>query len=160
MAAIDYFTKWPETFAIPNREAETVADVLVDNVFSRFGTAATINNQQGRNLESEVCRKYAPRHLTPRSTACWRGSTEPLACLTAHHQSDWNVHLPLILMTYQSAVQDSNAYTPALLMFDREVWTPAKRCSRDVSDSAWSGLHQQSAGPDGVCTNLCQGPAG
>jgi len=31
------FTKWPEVYAIPNQEALTVADALVNNFFCRFG---------------------------------------------------------------------------------------------------------------------------
>ena len=34
----DYFTKWAETFALKDQNAITVAKVLVDNVFSRYGT--------------------------------------------------------------------------------------------------------------------------
>lgn len=30
LTAMDYFTKWPEAYAIPNQEAETVSDALVD----------------------------------------------------------------------------------------------------------------------------------
>ena len=35
--AMDYFTKWPEAYAIPDQEAATMARVLVDNYFCRFG---------------------------------------------------------------------------------------------------------------------------
>uniref|UniRef100_A0AAV2JG64 Gypsy retrotransposon integrase-like protein 1 n=1 Tax=Knipowitschia caucasica TaxID=637954 RepID=A0AAV2JG64_KNICA len=35
LAAMDYFTKWPEAFAIPDQEAVTVADTLVEGMFSR-----------------------------------------------------------------------------------------------------------------------------
>jgi hypothetical protein len=34
---MDYFTKWPEAYAIPDQEALTVADALVTNSFCRFG---------------------------------------------------------------------------------------------------------------------------
>jgi hypothetical protein len=36
LIAMDYLTKWPEAYAIPNQEAPTVADVLVTNCFCRF----------------------------------------------------------------------------------------------------------------------------
>ena len=36
LIAMDYFTKWPEAYALPNQEAETVAKVLVDQFVSRF----------------------------------------------------------------------------------------------------------------------------
>jgi len=35
---MDSFTKWTEAFAIRNKEAETIAKVLVEQVFNRFGT--------------------------------------------------------------------------------------------------------------------------
>jgi hypothetical protein len=37
LVATDYFTKWPEVYAIPNQEASMVADALVTNFFCHFG---------------------------------------------------------------------------------------------------------------------------
>jgi hypothetical protein len=34
---MDYFTKWPEAYAIPNPEASTVVETLVTNFFCYFG---------------------------------------------------------------------------------------------------------------------------
>lgn len=54
LIAMDYFTKWLEAYAIPDQEAETVADVRVDGMFSRFITARTIHSNQGRIFESKL----------------------------------------------------------------------------------------------------------
>lgn len=54
LVAMDHFTKWPEAYAIPNEEVETVADALVEGVFARFGAAEVIHSDQGRNFESRV----------------------------------------------------------------------------------------------------------
>uniref|UniRef100_A0AAV2KIM1 Integrase catalytic domain-containing protein n=1 Tax=Knipowitschia caucasica TaxID=637954 RepID=A0AAV2KIM1_KNICA len=43
MCAMDYFTKWPEVYALPDQEAETVADTLLEGMFSRFGTPDIIH---------------------------------------------------------------------------------------------------------------------
>jgi hypothetical protein len=37
LIAMDYCTKWPEAYALPNQEASTVAEALVTNFFCRFG---------------------------------------------------------------------------------------------------------------------------
>ena len=37
LIAMDYFTKWPEIYPIPNQEAMTVAEVLVKVFVCRFG---------------------------------------------------------------------------------------------------------------------------
>ena len=50
----DYFTKWPEAYAIPNHEAVTVARKLVDEWVSRFGVMQDLHTDQGREFESKV----------------------------------------------------------------------------------------------------------
>ncbi|GFV50399.1 retrovirus-related Pol polyprotein from transposon 412 [Trichonephila clavipes] len=37
LVVMDYFTKWPEAYPIPDQEASTVAEVLVQHWISRFG---------------------------------------------------------------------------------------------------------------------------
>lgn len=43
---MDYFTKWLEAYALHNQEAETVADTLLEGMFSWFGTAKAIHSDQ------------------------------------------------------------------------------------------------------------------
>ena len=42
LIAMDYFSKWPEAYALPNQEAVTIADVLVSQFFSRFTSRAPL----------------------------------------------------------------------------------------------------------------------
>ncbi|KAI3375469.1 hypothetical protein L3Q82_003801 [Scortum barcoo] len=67
LAAMDYFTKWPEAYAIPDQEAETVANALVEGMFTRFGTA-----------EGQLCRIPPHAHLP---CSCWGES--------CGHQQRW-----------------------------------------------------------------------
>ena len=52
LVVADYFTKWTESFALPNIEAETVATKIVEEVVSRFGLPAIIHSDQGPQYES------------------------------------------------------------------------------------------------------------
>ena len=54
----DYFTRWTEAFAMQNIEAVTVADLLVTEFICRYGIPRQIHSDQGRQLESEVFRKF------------------------------------------------------------------------------------------------------
>uniref|UniRef100_A0A669BAU0 Gypsy retrotransposon integrase-like protein 1 n=1 Tax=Oreochromis niloticus TaxID=8128 RepID=A0A669BAU0_ORENI len=54
LTAMDYFTKWPEAYSLPDQEAETIVDTLVEGMFSRFGVPEVIHTDQGRNFESRV----------------------------------------------------------------------------------------------------------
>ena len=57
MIVSDYFSKWPETFAIPNQETTTVAKMLINNWISRFGVPMKIYSDQGRNFDSNLFQK-------------------------------------------------------------------------------------------------------
>ena len=54
LVAIDYFTKWMEAYPLPDQEATTVAEALVQGMFSRFGTPSELHSDPGRNFESQV----------------------------------------------------------------------------------------------------------
>jgi len=47
LTAMDYFTKWPEAYALPDQEAENIADALLGGMISRFGAAESIHRDQG-----------------------------------------------------------------------------------------------------------------
>jgi len=61
LIAMDYFTKWPEVYAIPNQEASTVADALVTNFLCRFGDPMELHSHQGRNFESRLIQEVLER---------------------------------------------------------------------------------------------------
>lgn len=46
---IDLFTKWVEAFPLPNKEASTVAKVLVEQKFCRFGVPVALLSDRGKN---------------------------------------------------------------------------------------------------------------
>ncbi|GFS57997.1 uncharacterized protein TNCV_3124741 [Trichonephila clavipes] len=50
LVVMDYFTKWPEAYPIPDQEASTVAEVLVRHWISRFGVPLQLHSDQGRNF--------------------------------------------------------------------------------------------------------------
>lgn len=134
LAAMDYFTKCPEAYTIPDQEANTVADALVEGMFTRFWAAEVIHSDQGRNFESGVfsamcdhrgMQKTQTTPLHPQSDGLVkqfnRTLAKQLAILTAEHQCDWDMHLPFVLLAYRSAVQDSTSCTSALLMLGQEL---------------------------------------
>jgi transposase InsO family protein len=58
---MNYFTKWPEVYPIPNQEASTVAEALVTNFFCRFGAPRELHSDQGRNFESHLLNEVLQR---------------------------------------------------------------------------------------------------
>ena len=50
----DYFTKWTECYPMRNMEAATVAELLVEQLFSRFGIPEQIHSDQECQFESRL----------------------------------------------------------------------------------------------------------
>ena len=134
---MDYFTKWPEACAIPNQEAQTVANAIVDGYVSRFGVPHQLHSDQGRNFESAVfngmchrlgIKKTRTTPLHPQSDGMVeifnRTIGNQLAMYDQDNPSEWDRHVPLLLLAYRSAVHEATRETPAMLMLGRELTLP------------------------------------
>jgi hypothetical protein len=66
--AMEYFTKWPYTYAIPNRVASTVPEVLETNLFRRFGILRKLQSDQGHNFKSHPLQVLQRRGVKTRTT--------------------------------------------------------------------------------------------
>ena len=51
---MDYFTKWKESYPIPNQEASTLAEKLVGEFICRLAVPRKIQSDQGTSFESKV----------------------------------------------------------------------------------------------------------
>ena len=133
----DYFTRWVEAYAIPNQEAVTVANKLVEEFFCRFSIPEQLHSDQGRQFESsimqEVCKllHIHKSRTTPYHPQC-DGLVERLnrtligmLATTVHeHPGDWDRHLRQLCMAYNTSVQSSTGFTPFFMMFGRQAKLP------------------------------------
>ena len=138
IVAMDYFTKWPEAFPVPNLQAETVARGLTENVVSRFGIPRELHTDQGRTFEAEVFQevlrilgvhKTRTTPLHPQSDGLVerfnRTLKTMLAKVTDEHQHDWDDHLAWALLAYRVATHRATGLSPAEMNFGRTLTVPA-----------------------------------
>jgi transposase InsO family protein len=68
---IDHFPRYPEAIAIPRQDAETVAQALVTNIFTRHGCPQVITSDKGNNfmsaLFSHMCRLLHVKQISSTS---------------------------------------------------------------------------------------------
>ena len=137
LVVMDYFTKWVEMFPMKDQTAETVAEVLVDQVFSRMGCPIELHSDQGSNFKSKVMtevyrlmgiKKTQTTPYHPRGDGMVERMNRTLEDMMAHwvseRQTDWDQHLQLLAMAYRSAPHSTTAESPNLLMLGREVTLP------------------------------------
>ena len=133
---MDSFTKWAEAFPLRNKEAETIARVLVEQVFSRFGIPLSILSDQGKEVDGrimrEVCRLFGIEKLR---TMPYKPSTNQverfhrtlnsiLGKTVAEHQKDWDTRLVFALSAYRATRHRATGYSPNFLVLGRETRAP------------------------------------
>jgi transposase InsO family protein len=137
LTVMDSFTKWAEAFPIRNHTAPTVARVLVQQVFSRFGTPRRILTDRGPEFESdlfkELCRWF---DIDKVRTTAYQPSTNGmlerfhrtlntmLAKVVCDNQRDWDERVPLVMSAYRGSVHETTGYSPNFLMFMHENRAP------------------------------------
>ena len=152
VAMTDYLTKWPEAFAVPNIEASTIAEILVDQVITRHGAPRTLLSDRGSNFLSklvlEVCKLI---NTNKANTTAYHPQTDglverfngtlaqSLSMYTSTNQTDWDVYIPAVLFGYRVSPHSSTGETPFYLLYGREprlpvdvVLTPPKDLSASV----------------------------
>ena len=113
LVAENYFTRWLETWPIPNQETKTVAEKLLNEMFFRFSLPDQILSDQGRQFESalitELCNvlqiqksRTTPYHpqadgLVERSN---RTLLSMLSIVVDEHPQTWESHLRAVCMAY------------------------------------------------------------
>ena len=134
---MDHFNKWCEVFPTEDQKARTIAEILVNRVFSRFGPPIVIHSDQDRNFEShimqEVCRlmgthksrttAYHPQcdGLVERQNRTIQGI---LASFVSDHPHDWDKWVSLAVFAYNTACHESTGFSPYEMFFGRMARTP------------------------------------
>ena len=137
LTVICHFTKWAEGYPIRNKEAATVARVLVDHFIAHYGMPKSILSDQGsefcNHVIDEVYDLLNIRRLRTTSyhPSC-NGAVERLhrtmnamlAKMVKESQRDWDVQLPFVMSAYRAAKHTTTGFSPNMLVLGREVDTP------------------------------------
>ena len=118
-------------------DALSIASVFVGEFVSRFGAPESLHTDQGRNFDSklfkDVCtllgiKKTRTTAYHPAGDGLIERFNQTLERLLSHYvdqnQRNWDVQLPAVLMAYRTTEQSSTGYTPAYLLFGRELCLP------------------------------------
>ena len=127
---MDYFIKWPEAYALPNHEAETVVEALV-MLLGCYRNSTLARDESLSPLSSRsVAGCWGLRRL---ASPCWgpsrmirfnRTLMHKVAKYCSSNQRDWDVKLSTLLMAYQSSRHEATTQTPVRLMFGWELRFP------------------------------------
>ena len=133
----DYYTRWPEAFALPSIDAPRIAQLIVDAIVARHSAPRTLLSDRGPNflatIVQEVCRLINTRrqHTTayhPQTDGLverFSGTlVEGLAMYVSSNQKDWDKHIPMVLFAYRVSPNATTGESPFYLLYGREPRLP------------------------------------
>jgi len=132
LTCVDAFSKWAEAFALPNREAKTLARILVEQVFCRLGTPIALLTDNAGELDGrlmqEICQLL---DIDKQHTSYYRPETNTVAerfhatlnsmmgRMVSENQKEWNLLLPHVLAAYRALVHQTTGYSPNYTVFQK-----------------------------------------
>ena len=133
----DYYTRWPEAFALPSIEAPRIAQLLVDEIVARHSAPRKLLSDRGPNflaaIVKEVCRLINThrQHTTayhPQTDGLverFNGTlTESLSMYVSSNQKDWDKHIPMVLFAYRVSPNATTGESPFYLLYGQEPRLP------------------------------------
>ena len=134
----DYLSKWCEAFALPDIKASTVARVLMEQVFCRYGLPGSLHSDRGQpfigNLMKRICallgvHKTFTEPFHPQGDGLVERYNRTLAAMIRSYcdvnaHDDWDVMLPYLMFAYRTSVQESADEAPFYLFFGRDPRLP------------------------------------
>ena len=131
--AIDPFTKYAIVVPIRNKEATTVAKVIVEHIFLKWGLCFEILSDQGKEFEAELTTellkllgvvKLRTSGYSPATNGCiekyHRVLNTLLAKVISENQKDWSRWVSYVTFCYNSSTHSSTGFAPHFLMTGQE----------------------------------------
>lgn len=140
LVAIDYLTKWPIARAVPRIDEETTAKFMFEEIVEKHGVPNYLLTDRGSNFKSYMVMNFLKelgcRHLTttayrPQTNGCCERLNQTLVntisklALDKEGTADWDEFVTPALMALRTMPNDGTGYTPAMLLYGKEMRTPA-----------------------------------
>ena len=133
----DYFTKWPEVVALPKVDSDSIINWLVSDIIPRYGVFSQLITDQGTQFVSDInlnfCKSVGINHKTtspfhPQIDGMVEKFNRTFLNMVRNNvstdQKDWHKHIPLIMFSYRTSVNDTTGVTPSEALQGRKFNLP------------------------------------
>jgi hypothetical protein len=138
VAFMEHFTRWVEVFpCASDPDPKLVADLLLNQIFSRFGAPGVLLSDRGKEYLNQVVeavcnlltikQKFAASYnpqCNGKSERFNRTFKGMLKMFCEEYQSDWDEYIPLILFAYRDTPNALTHFSPAEMVYGRRLRYP------------------------------------
>jgi len=137
LVCCDKFSNWLEAFPVRSANVKTVATVLVNELFSRFGAPSCVVSDNGSVFVSKVVREIYRKFrikpsvtpvYSPKSSYVERSNKElkrMIAMFVEEKHKDWDLYVKQFCLAQNAAPSAGIGCSPASLFLGREIYLPA-----------------------------------
>ena len=155
IAFVDWYSSWPEAFAVPDKTADTVAHLLLNEIFPRFGCVLELVSDNGSENVNHVMRETLEtlniHHIrtsvcNPKSNSKVERFHRTLHNVLAKRLQDgldtWDLHLNQVLAAIRFSISEATEYSPYYLLYGRDVVLPIDNLLRPRRKYQGEDMHQ------------------
>ena len=143
ITVVDWYSGWPEAFPVPDKGADNVAHVLLEEIFPRFGAPLEIVTDNGKeNVNSRVRETlealkvhhvktsfYHPQR-NARVERLHRTMNDMLSKKVEGDTKTWDLYLNQVLAAIRFNSSETTGYSPFYLLYNRDVVLPVDNVLR------------------------------
>ena len=132
LVIVDYFTKWVEAFPIRNKSGETIANILLNEVFLRHTTPEYLHSDRGKEFTASVVHElsklasvyqtHTPAY-TPRADGQVERQIRTLTdMLSTYHieKGSWFPYLNPCLCALRCSPHETTGFSPFEVLYGRQ----------------------------------------
>jgi hypothetical protein len=134
---VDLYSAWPEAFAVPDKGADNIAHLLIEEIFPRFGCPLQIVTDNGTENVNKVIKEVLTElNISHVTTSFYRpqGNSkverfhrtlkDVLAKKIEDDLTSWDLYLNQTLAAVRFNVSESAKFSPFFLLYNRDVVLP------------------------------------
>ena len=152
---IDWYSGYPEAFAVPDKSADNIAHLIIDEIFPRYGAPLEIVSDNGSENVNRVVRETLHvlniNHVTtsyyhPSSNSkierFHRTLHDVLSKKLKDNLNTWDLYLNQTLAAIRFNVSESSKFSPFYLLYNRDVVLPIDNILKPRRKYTGEDMHQ------------------
>ncbi|MCG8033371.1 MAG: DDE-type integrase/transposase/recombinase [Candidatus Thiodiazotropha taylori] len=134
---VDWYSGYPEAFAVPDKSADTIAHLIIEEIFPRYGAPLEIVSDNGsENVNKKVKETLEALNIHHVKTSLYHPASnskverfhrvlhDVLAKKLKDNVTSWDQFLNQALAAIRFNVSESSKFSPFFLLYNRDVVLP------------------------------------
>ena len=131
------YSGFPEAFAVPDKSAENIVHLLIENIFPRYGSALQLLTDNGTEFVNESVREtlealnihhvitsYNSLHGNDKVVRLHKTMHDIISKKIKEDVTSWDLYLNQMLAAIRFHVNDSTKYSPLFFLYNRDPVMP------------------------------------